>query len=198
MPRLCRLHSHLIACHMKHCVFCHHGSTTDQYCHLRQWDMCVRVCEGRQISLNTCEKSCLWYAQQRGFRCTCKCQQNFFFDTHWFYGGWTLAGRPSSFNSFPYISIMKNWLLLSALDQQSFYFKSFYSSVCLCVCAFAFLHLANTLMLFINQFGARNMCHTVVVVMEHLLMLSWRWFPPYLRYIINEALCWRRHLTIYK
>lgn len=38
-----RLHSHLIACHMKSFVFCHHG-TADQYCQQRVRRVCVYMC----------------------------------------------------------------------------------------------------------------------------------------------------------
>lgn len=48
-----RIHSNLIACHMKSFVFCHCGSTGDQYCQERVGHVCIRE---REISLNTCEE----------------------------------------------------------------------------------------------------------------------------------------------
>lgn len=48
-----RIHSNLIACHMKSFVFCHCGSTGDQYCQERVGHVSTRE---REISLNTCEE----------------------------------------------------------------------------------------------------------------------------------------------
>lgn len=48
-----RIHSNLIACHMKSFVFCHCGSTGDQYCQERVGHVCIWE---REISLNTCEE----------------------------------------------------------------------------------------------------------------------------------------------
>lgn len=54
VARICRLYSNLIACHMKHFVLCHHGSTRDQYC--KHYEVCLCLCEEKQMRMNTCEE----------------------------------------------------------------------------------------------------------------------------------------------
>lgn len=121
---LCRLHSHLIACHMKSFVFCHRGSTGDQYCQRREWGVCM--CEWERGETNEFEylrgkgsfEGCSSITvilspgvhRREGLMCTCA--HGVFWHAHpiWYMhavthclpalpsaglkSGWTLAGKP--------------------------------------------------------------------------------------------------------